>query len=152
MNYGKLLIGLVAMLMLAAIALKIYDAGGDAREAKIVAKYTKLIDKQKAEALAKESKDRLELNERSAHYEQALADLRNADPVPIIRVRNTCPKPMPEAATVAGEPSKTSTDRLHSEDGQPSPEVQLSNGLRSYATECQAIALQLNEVIQAWPR
>lgn len=149
---AKLWMILGAVLLAAAIVAKGVDAIGDAREAKVVAKYEKQIAENVKKARATETLERSRLNKVSADYEQKLTDLRNtASPIPII-VRRNCPKPVPSAAAITGEPVEAPAAGSSGSDGSNSEEVQLSNDLRDYAIEAQACALQLTAVIQAWPR
>ena len=149
----KLGLYIVAALFIVALFGKTYQAGGNAREAKLTAKWQAQYDKQVNESRAKEEAQRNQIHEASTRYEQQIETLRNdVRHVPIVSVPK-CPRriPSPQTAAVGSEPSKASNDELDRENGRASAAIQFSNGLREYASDCQAIAIQLKEVIGAWP-
>lgn len=128
----------------------LYAKGHSAGEDSVRAEFREAAEKQRDEALAKEKADRDELNRRSADYERQISDLRNNQPpIPVVRVSN-CPRssrPVPSPPTAPSEPSQAPADGLDREDGRD-----IGPDFRAYAIDCKAVAIQLREVIQAWPK
>jgi len=125
-----------------------YDAIGDAREDAVVARYEKEFQKQKDAALAKEKSDRDELNRKSEEYEQQIIDLRkHQPPVPVVRVRKCPVQTSGSTASAPSESSQAPSDGLDRENGRD-----IGPDFRAYAIDCKAVAIQLKQVIEAWPK
>lgn len=150
MNYLK--IGLIALAVLLVIALfgKTYQAGRERERSIMQVKVAKL----EAESRAKEQADRDKLQAASIRYEILRDSVINDDrPVPIVRLQKCASRAtLPSATTAAGQPIEASADGLDRENGQARAAIQFSNGLREYAKDCKLVAGQLIEVIGSWPR
>ena len=141
----KLIIYAVAAIAAIGLLYGIVDRIGDAREAKVVARYEKQIAENVAKALQAEAAQRQVLNDRSQSYETRIAELANRPEPRPIRVPK-CPSPaaVPSASTAASQPSQAPADKSDGVYGED-----FGATFRGFARECATIAIQLDEVIQA---
>lgn len=128
------------------------DAGGynraKAEDAKAVV--DRLIANQ-----AKEARDRAALATRVKSYEDRIRELQAdaaARPAPVVRlcVHSGGAGPLPASPAVAGEPDRGPSTGLGAADGSDYREgPDIGADLTRYALDCQAQAIQLDEVLKA---